>query len=117
MQLDTETLIATLRSNYQSLMTEQQDDDVDRLAEYGEHFDEAIEQIRVDGIAAATLKIAAYINERPNYVQALKSSTDTDGDYFRWQGHAEARRQLATFLGWTVPHEPGEHTRVRSLAT
>ena len=35
---------------------------------------------------------------------------NNQGDYWRWQGHMEARRQLAAQLGWTVPHEFGDRT-------
>lgn len=59
-----------------------------------------------------TATIENFINQRPEYITALKgtSGTDDQGDYWRWSGGAEARRQLATMLGWTVPHEPGETT-------
>jgi len=55
----------------------------------------------------------AFINQRPGYITALKNTRGNDslGDYWRWSGHAEARRQLAESLGWTVPHNPGETTR------
>lgn len=52
--------------------------------------------------------VVAFINERPSYVSALRNSGAADADYHRWSGGAEARRQLATTLGLTVPHEPGE---------
>ncbi len=38
------------------------------------------------------------------------AAKNNQGDYWRWQGHMEARRQLASQLGWTVPHEFGDHT-------
>lgn len=64
---------------------------------------------------AATIDpcVEHFINERPGYIQALKDTrgTDDQSDYWRWQGHAEARRQLASALGYTVPHEPGETTK------
>lgn len=75
---------------------------------------EQITKIETEGAPTTTLKVASFINERPRYVEALKASPEADSDYFRWQGHAEARRQLATFLGWTVPHESGEHTTIRT---
>ena len=53
--------------------------------------------------------VAAFINERPDFVTALHNTVDA-ADYARWTGHAAARRQLAQALGWTVPHEPGETT-------
>lgn len=70
----------------------------------------------IDAHAALEAKVEAFINQRPEYVTALRN-TRGDGDqsdYYRWSGHAEARRQLATTLGVKVPHEPGERT---SLAT
>ena len=53
-----------------------------------------------------------FINDRPAYIQALRSTPgDADqSDYYRWTGAAEARRQLAQALNWTVPHEQGEKT-------
>ncbi|MET8318243.1 hypothetical protein ABZU78_29335 [Rhodococcus erythropolis] len=54
-----------------------------------------------------------FINERPQFVSALKNCTGGDADYFRWTGAAEARRQLAESLGWTTPHEWGERTSPR----
>ena len=41
----TEEVLATLRSNYQVVMTERQEDDTDRLVEYGAHFDSVIARI------------------------------------------------------------------------
>lgn len=60
-----------------------------------------------------TSKVEAFINQRPEYIQALKNTRSGDdmSDYSRWNGHAESRRQLAQALGWTVPHNPGETTR------
>lgn len=58
---------------------------------------------------AATVK--AFINERPEYVNSCRNANpNSDHDYYRWQGGAEARRQLAERLGWTVPYEFGEKT-------
>lgn len=53
-----------------------------------------------------------FINDRPAYIQALRNTPgDVDqSDYYRWTGAAEARRQLAQALNWTVPHEQGEKT-------
>lgn len=57
--------------------------------------------------------VERFINQRTEYVSALKATrgTDDQSDYHRWQGGAEARRQLATALGWTVPHNPGDKTK------
>ena len=40
-----EEVLATLRSNYQVVMSEWQEDDTDRLVEYGAHFDSVIARI------------------------------------------------------------------------
>lgn len=40
-----EEVLATLRSNYQVVMSEWQEDDTDRLVEYGAHFDSVIAEI------------------------------------------------------------------------
>lgn len=56
-------------------------------------------------------KVRAHIDERPEYITACTSAgPDSEHDYYRWQGGAEARRQIAQRLGWTVPHKPGETT-------
>ena len=54
--------------------------------------------------------VLAFINERPNYITAMKNTpgNQDQSDYWRWSGGAEARRQLATALGLSVPHNPGE---------
>src|SRR5690606_39232458 len=58
-------------------------------------------------------EVEAFSNQRPEYITALTNTrgTDDQADYHRWQGGAEARRQLAPALGWTVPHSPGDTTR------
>jgi hypothetical protein len=44
--------------------------------------------------------IDAFIAEREQYITALKTcAPDNNTDYWRWQGNAEARRQLAERLG------------------
>lgn len=56
--------------------------------------------------------VLAFINQRPEYVAAARNTPgDQDQtDYYRWQGHMEARRQLAQALGYTVPYEHGDKT-------
>lgn len=57
------------------------------------------------------LVVEKFINERSEYITALKDGGGGDSaDYYRWTGNAEGRRQLATDLNWTVPHNPGERT-------
>lgn len=38
--------------------------------------------------------VADFIAQREEYVRVLRQCVDADADYHRWQGHAEARRQL-----------------------
>lgn len=55
--------------------------------------------------------VEKHINMRSEYITALKNSRGSEnGDYDRWTGGAEARRQLAEDLGWTVPYEPTDRT-------
>jgi hypothetical protein len=40
-----------------------------------------------------------FINERKNYITAIENcAPENAADYWRWQGHAEARRQLSERL-------------------
>lgn len=56
-------------------------------------------------------RVIDFINERPEYVNSCRNAhPDNTHDYYRWQGGAEARRQLAERLGWTVPYEFGDKT-------
>ena len=63
-----------------------------------------------DALRSHVVMVERFINHRPEYVKALKNTRgdDSKADYFRWTGHAEARRQLAEALGVKVPHELGE---------
>lgn len=47
--------------------------------------------------------VAGFIEQREEYVRVLRQCVDADADYHRWQGHAEARRQLAEKLAESVP--------------
>jgi len=60
----------------------------------------------------STQAVLDFINQRSEYVRACRNGPqgDNDADYNRWQGHMEARRQLAQALGYTVPYELGEKT-------
>lgn len=62
-------------------------------------------------------KVKKFINERPEYIIALKNCVaENAADYWRWSGGAEARRQLAEALDWTVPHLAGEVTEPKVKA-
>lgn len=48
-------------------------------------------------------KVAAYCAQRAEYVTNLRNcGPNNDHDYYRWSGHAEARRQLSELLGLPV---------------
>lgn len=38
--------------------------------------------------------VADFVAQREEYVSVLRQCVNADDDYYRWQGHAEARRQL-----------------------
>ncbi|AKJ72228.1 hypothetical protein TPA4_63 [Tsukamurella phage TPA4] len=91
----------------------------------GIHEDEVPDQVELlrlaqaeastrERLRAQILIVHAHVNQRPEYITALRNSTDTGGDYGRWSGHAEARRQLAEALGMTVPYEHGETTQPKA---
>ncbi|SDW34151.1 hypothetical protein SAMN04487912_102394 [Arthrobacter sp. cf158] len=59
---------------------------------------------------APTPEVLSFINQRSEYVTAARNSGGDVADYHRWQGHMEARRQLAEKLGYTVPYEVSDRT-------
>lgn len=42
--------------------------------------------------------VGEFIDQREEYVRVLKQCTEANPDYYRWQGNAEARRQLGETL-------------------
>jgi hypothetical protein len=46
-------------------------------------------------------KVAAHVEKRAEFITAI-NGCHNDADYWRWQGQAEARRQLAQELGLPV---------------
>jgi hypothetical protein len=45
--------------------------------------------------------VEGFISDRGGYITAIENcSPDNTADYWRWQGHAEARRQLLASLPW-----------------
>lgn len=59
-------------------------------------------------------KVAAFCAQRAEYVTNLRDYRGGDHDYYRWTGHAEARRQLSELLGLPVgwPAEDATQTGV-----
>lgn len=56
-------------------------------------------------------KVASFCDQRAEYVTSiLNCHPDNAHDYYRWQGHAESRRQLSQSLGlpvaWPAETEP-----------
>ena len=55
----------------------------------------AARQLNVEPTPAGRERIVAdFIAQREEYVRVLRQCVGADADYHRWQGHAEARRQL-----------------------
>jgi hypothetical protein len=61
-------------------------------------------------MTAESTAVEAFLRQRPEYVRVLRNSRGSDGDtdFWRWQGHAEARRQLCEQIGGTC--RCGYHT-------
>ncbi|MFE3678799.1 hypothetical protein [Streptomyces griseus] len=65
----------------------------------------------IDRLRAELDKVAAFAAQRAEYVTSiLNCHPDNAHDYYRWQGHAESRRQLSERLGlpvaWPAETEP-----------
>lgn len=65
----------------------------------------------VDRLRAELDKVTAFAAQRAEYVTSiLNCHPDNAHDYYRWQGHAESRRQLSERLGlpvaWPAETEP-----------
>lgn len=58
---------------------------------------------RIAELETAAKKVAGFCAQRAEYVDNLRNcSPSNDRDYYRWSGHAEARRQLSQLLGLPV---------------
>lgn len=50
-----------------------------------------------------------FITQRAGYITAIENcAPDNTADYWRWQGHAEARRQLLASLPWSPNTDDAE---------
>lgn len=49
-------------------------------------------------MSAERKTIQHFLDQREEYVRVLRQCVEANDDYYRWQGHAEARRQLRTSL-------------------
>ncbi|MFL3869178.1 hypothetical protein LT966_21505 [Streptomyces griseobrunneus] len=66
---------------------------------------------RIAELEAQAEKVTAFAAQRAEYVTSiLNCHPDNKHDYYRWQGHAESRRQLSQALGlpvaWPTAMEP-----------
>ena len=88
---------------------------VKKLVESGKSLPPDYALFLINAIESYVNGVASFINQRPEYITAMKNTrgSDSQGDYCRWSGHAEARRQLAEKFGYTVPHESGEVATIR----
>lgn len=90
-----------------------------RFLEITEHDSVALPEDAVR-LAPSEPIVAGFCAERVQYITSINNChPDNAADYYRWQGHAEARRQLSERLGlptaWpdepvAVPVEPKETT-------
>jgi hypothetical protein len=53
--------------------------------------------------------VEGFITQRAGYINAIENcAPDNTTDYWRWQGHAEARRQLISMLPWPPDTDDAE---------
>ncbi|MEV5854726.1 hypothetical protein [Streptomyces anulatus] len=81
------------------------------LARHEEEQENAQLRARVAELEAQAKKVTAFAAQRAEYVTSiLNCHPDNAHDYYRWQGHAESRRQLSERLGlpvaWPAETEP-----------
>lgn len=60
-------------------------------------------------MSALRKTVQYFLDQREEYTRVLKQCVEANDDYHRWQGHAEARRQLSQALenaGVDVTVEP-----------
>lgn len=63
--------------------------------------------------------VTKFLDQREEYVRVLRQCVDADADYHRWQGHAEARRQLRDRLanaGVNLTAKPRDEATVKAEA-
>lgn len=62
-----------------------------------------VQRDRIAELEAAAEKVAGFCAARAEYVDNINHcAPSNDRDYWRWNGHAEARRQLSQLLGLPV---------------
>ncbi|MFE7580736.1 hypothetical protein ACFU5Y_04110 [Streptomyces gardneri] len=60
-------------------------------------------EARIAELEVAAKKVAGFCAQRAEYVDNLHNcAPSNDRDYYRWTGHAEARRQLSQLVGLPV---------------
>lgn len=77
-------------------MDNQPTDNVTRWVMREEQMLDELAQLR-----AFKTAVEGFVTERAGYITALQNcAPDNTADYWRWQGHAEARRLLCAELPW-----------------
>jgi len=72
---------------------------------------------RVAELEQRETAVAEFVAKRAEYITAIRNCHPDNGhDYDRWQGHAEARRQLAKLLGLPVAWPPEDAVSVAKSA-
>lgn len=62
--------------------------------------------------------VEGFITERAEYITALENcAPDNSADYWRWQGHAESRRQLLVMLPWPPDNDDAERISRKARVT
>ena len=73
----------------------------------------AMQYDRITELEKREALVVEFVAKRAEYIVAIENChPDNARDYYRWQGHAESRRQLAEALGlpvaWPTPAEAGD---------
>lgn len=75
-------------------------------------------QREVERLRRFSAVVEGFISDRGEYITALKNcSPDNTADYWRWQGHAESRRQLLASLPWSPDDDTAERVKAAARVT
>lgn len=75
-------------------------------------------QHELERLRRFAIQVEHFISDRGGYITAIENcSPDNIADYWRWQGHAEARRQLLISLPWPPDDDTAERVRAAARVT